>query len=368
MIISKTPYRVSLFGGGTDYHTWYQDYEFGGQVLTSSINHYCYITCGWQAPFFDYKSRFVWSKIEEVNEHSDFTHPVVRDVLDYLKIDNGVHISYRGDLPARSGLGSSSAFTVGILHALHALQGKHCGKRQLALEAVHVERNRLKENVGVQDQIETAFGGLNKIAIMKNGTFAVQPIILHPDRLSELSSHFMLFFTGLSRTASQIAGKKMASIPNKKKTMVRMYNMVDEAIDILTNTDSLEGIGELLHEGWELKRSISSDISNSLIDDIYARGRAAGALGGKLLGAGGGGFMLFFAPPERHQAIREQLSDFLCIPFQFDFTGSQIVHYSQPVYDESEMGRRNYQHLQSSQSFHEDERVKTLRVFAENEF
>lgn len=348
MIISRTPYRVSFFGGGTDYHTWYNAH--GGAVLSTSINHYCYLTCRYLPPFFEEKSRIVWSQIEKVRDHGDINHPAVRAVLEYLGEHNGIEIHHSGDLPARAGLGSSSAFTVGLLNAMHALQGRMSHKRELACEAVHVERNILKENVGVQDQIATAYGGFNKITILNNGDFVVEPVILPVERLQHLQSHFLLFFTGISRTASDIAEEQTKATQDKQNELRTMRTLVDEAVDVVTHAEDLTQFGHLLDETWKLKRSLSSKIAPKFVDEIYARARKAGAIGGKLLGAGGGGFMLFFAKPEQHEAIKQELKDLLYVPFEFETGGSSIVFYSPTSYSSDTFKRRDFRHLQGGQN------------------
>jgi D-glycero-alpha-D-manno-heptose-7-phosphate kinase len=345
MIISRTPYRVSFFGGGTDYHTWYQVH--GSAVLSTTINHYCYLQCRNLAPFFNHKSRVLWSKIEEVSQHSDIQHPAVRAVLEYLEINQGVEITHQGDLPARSGLGSSSAFTVGLLHAIYALRGMMSSKRELACEAIHIERDILKENVGVQDQIATAYGGLNKIIVHPNGSFDVTPVILPAGRLQELHSHLLLFFTGVSRTASDIAADKIKSIPDKSRELHSMLGMVDQAQQILCSETDITRFGELLHEAWMLKRQLSSRISPAYIDEIYAKARSAGAIGGKLLGAGGGGFMLFFVKPEDKLKVCEALDNLLLVPFNFESSGSQIIFYDDSNFSQMAMTRRDYVHLRN---------------------
>lgn len=319
MIISKTPYRISFFGGGTDYATWYK--KNGGCVLSTTINHYCYITARLLPPFFENKSRVVWNKIEEVLDNEDIQHPAVKACLQYLEITDGVEIHTTGDLPARSGLGSSSTFTVGLLNALYALKNK-TWKPQLVYEAIHVEKNIMKENVGIQDQIAAAFGGFNKTGILSDGSFWVKPIF-H----DKLEDYLLLFFTGISRTASEIAAGviEVQKSGSKDKELHRMQKMVYEAIDILDTGDILD-FGHLLHESWALKRSLASNISPPAIDDIYERGRKSGAIGGKLLGAGGGGFMLFFAKPEDHNKIRDELKELLWVPFKFSNKGSEIIY------------------------------------------
>ena len=344
MIITRTPFRVSFFGGGTDYHTWYQ--EHGGAALSTSINHYCYLTCRNLPPFFKHNSRVVWSKIEEIKDHIEVEHPVVNAVLKYLNIDQGVEIHHQGDLPAHSGLGSSSSFTVGLLNALYAMQGIMSTKKQLACEAVHVEREILKENVGVQDQIATAYGGFNKIDIQKNGQFNVQPVVLPQKRLEELQSHLMLFFTGISRISSQVAGEQMKAIPKKQMELHHMHMMVEEAVDILSQGKDICDFGRLLDESWSLKRSLSNKISPELVDEVYEAAKQAGAYGGKLLGAGGGGFILLFAKPEDQPQVMKALSSLLLVPFQFETAGSQIIFCDKPSYTESGLARRNFVHLE----------------------
>jgi D-glycero-alpha-D-manno-heptose-7-phosphate kinase len=345
MIISRTPYRISFVGGGTDYHTWYQ--KHGAAVLSTTINHYCYLQCRFLAPFFEHKSRIVWSKVEEVMDHADIHHPAVKAILDYLKINQGIEINHQGDLPARSGLGSSSAFSVGLLHALYALRGMISSKRELACEAIHIERDILKENVGVQDQIATAYGGLNKIIIHANGDFEVTPLVLPFERMHELHNHLLLFFTGVSRTASDVAADKIRSIPQKSHELHQMRDMVDTAERILCGGQDINLFGELLHESWSLKRQLSSKVAPSFIDDIYTKARHAGAIGGKLLGAGGGGFMLFFVKPEDKPKVCDALKDLLLVPFDFESSGSQIIFYDHLHYSQMAMTRRDYIHLRN---------------------
>jgi D-glycero-alpha-D-manno-heptose-7-phosphate kinase len=347
MIISRTPYRISYFGGGTDYHSWYQ--KHGAAILSSTINHYCYLQCRILPPFFKHKSRVVWSKIEEIADNADICHPAVRAVLEYLQITQGVEVSHQGDLPARSGLGSSSAFTVGLLNAMYTLRGMSSSKRELACEAIHVERDILKENVGVQDQIATAYGGLNKIIIQPDGDFEVTPLALSADRLEKLHSHLLLFFTGISRTASDIAAEKIKSIPQKSHELQQMHAMVAMAEQILCSNSDIAHFGELLHESWTLKRQISHKISPAFVDEIYIKARKAGAIGGKLLGAGGGGFMLFFVKPEDKLKVCDALKDLLLVPFKFETSGSQIIFSDNLHYSQMAMTRRDYLHLRHQQ-------------------
>lgn len=326
MIISRTPFRISFFGGGTDYPVWYR--ENGGAVLGTTINKYCYISARYLPPFFDHRHRIVYSKVENVKDISEIEHPAVRAVLGYLGINHGVEIHHDGDLPARSGLGSSSAFTVGLLHALYSLKGVMCTKERLAAEAIHVERDLLKENVGSQDQVLTAYGGFRRVSFNGDSSVHVAPVVLTGARVSELERHLMLFFTGFSRTASEIAGAQIQNTRNKKHQLWIMKQMVDEAIAILTNpTREITEFGMLLHEAWKLKRGLTDKISTAKIDEIYEAGLEAGALGGKLLGAGGGGFMILFARPQDQPKIRERLKDLLFVPFKFEDLGSQIIFY-----------------------------------------
>ncbi|PWT88027.1 MAG: kinase [Proteobacteria bacterium] len=325
MIITRTPLRVSFFGGGTDYPAWFE--EHGGAVLSTTIDKYLYLHCRYLPPFFDYRSRIVWSRIEAVQNHSEIAHPAIRGVLEWMKISQGVEIHHHGDLPARTGLGSSSAFTVGLLHALHALRGELVSKRMLAEQAIFVEQQVLRENVGVQDQIESAFGGLNRIDIRPDGSFEVAPLVVPGNRLAELQKHLLLVYTGLSRTASEIAAEQVASTKQRVVELKAIRAMVEEGQRILAGKGSLVEFGRLLHEGWELKRTLSSKIAPALINEVYARACKAGATGGKLLGAGGGGFMLLFVEPERRTAVVRALEKFLVVPFQFERAGSQIVLY-----------------------------------------
>ena len=344
MIISRTPYRISFFGGGTDYHTWYE--RHGGCVLSTTINHYCYITARYLPPFFPEKSRVVWSQIEAVKDHSDIKHASVRAALEHLNIEEGVEIHHTGDLPARSGLGSSSTFTVGILNALHALQDKMTNKHDLAKEAIHIEREVLTENVGVQDQIAASYGGFNKTTISPSGDFLVEPIIIPAVKLDKLQRHCLLFFTGVSRTASEIASEQMRLQSNgdKDSELKMMQSMVSEAIRVLQNGD-IDAFGRLIHESWLVKRTLADNISPGFVDDIYNRGIKAGALGGKLLGAGGGGFILFIARPEKHGAILDELNDLLWVPFKFETSGSSIIFSDPSHYLYGNFTRRDFYHL-----------------------
>lgn len=327
MIISRTPFRISFFGGGTDYPAWYK--ENSGAVLSTTIDKYCYISCRHLPPFFEFKHRIVYSKYEHINEIDEIVHPAVREVFRFMNVADGLEIHHDGDLPARSGLGSSSSFTVGLLHTLYALQGKMVTKKRLALEAIHIEQDMIKENVGSQDQVIVAFGGLNKIEFSGNHIIEVRPVTISDSRLQEFQEHLMLFFTGFTRIASEIAKDKILKIPHKKKELQELRGMVDEGVNILNGDKGLLEFGKLLHESWKVKKSLSEKVSNNHIDDIYEKAINSGAIGGKILGAGGGGFILFFVRPEDRERLKNALSPMLFVPFRFDSTGSQIIFYSQ---------------------------------------
>jgi D-glycero-alpha-D-manno-heptose-7-phosphate kinase len=326
MIITRTPFRISFFGGGTDYPAWYQ--EHGGVVIATTINKYCYITCRHLPPFFEHKHRIVYSHIENVQSIGEIEHPAVRSTLGWFGCKKGLEVHHDGDLPARSGLGSSSSFTVGLVNALTALEGKYISKEQLATNAIHIEQNIIKENVGSQDQISAAFGGFNRIEFKQDNTFQVSPIILNRDRLDEFQSHLMLCFTGFSRIASEIAQSKIENFKKRERELKLMKAMVDESIQLLQDTIvPIEEFGAMLHQSWLYKRSLSDKVSSPEIDFIYEEAMRAGALGGKILGAGGGGFLLLFAKPELHAQIRGRLNRLIHVPFKFENSGSRVVLY-----------------------------------------
>jgi len=325
MLISRTPLRISFFGGGTDYPAYYE--EHGGTVLSTSINKYSYIICRYTPPFFDYNYVVQYSIHEETKSISEIKHPSARECLNFLNFDHGTAILHNADLPAMSGLGSSSAFTVGLLNALHALTGKMTTKRQLALEAIHVEQDMIKENVGSQDQTTTAFGGFNKIDFGGPQKITITPVTIEQDKIDTLQNYLMLFFIGFPRMSSDIASEQIKNIPLIKKELRSMTQMTEEAISILnSNQDSLTDFGKLLHETWQIKRSLTSHITNPFIDEVYEAAMTVGALGGKLLGAGGGGFMLFFAEPELQPKLKVTLAKLLWVPFKFEYLGSQIIY------------------------------------------
>lgn len=326
MIIIRTPFRISFFGGGTDYPAWYQ--QHGGSVLATTMNKYCYVTCRELPPFFEHKYRLVYSKIETVSHFDEIEHPAARSVLSWADWKYGLEIHHDGDLPARSGLGSSSSFTVSLVHALSALEGKQISKEDLAKNAIHIEQNIIKENVGSQDQISAAFGGFNRIDFMHNDTFQIAPVICPKDRLRELQNHLMLFFTGFSRTASDIARSKIDNFKHRELELKKMKSMVDDALQILQNLKvSIAEFGSLLHDTWLYKRSLSDKVSTSEIDQIYESALAAGAIGGKILGAGGGGFLLLFVKPDQQEKVRRRLNNLIHVPFEFEGSGSRVVLY-----------------------------------------
>jgi D-glycero-alpha-D-manno-heptose-7-phosphate kinase len=332
MIITKTPYRVSFFGGGTDYPEWFQ--ENGGSVLATSITHYCYIHGRILPPFFDYKYRLVWSKIEQTIELNEIEHPVIREALKWIKIQFGVEIHHNGDLPARSGLGSSSSFSVGLLHMLHALNGKVPSQEQLTKEAIFLEQSVLKETVGVQDQIITSHGGINKIEIFPSGKYKLNPITLSKDKASDFEDRILLFYTGISRFASDIAKKQVLAIPKNISNLQEMQKLVDIATDVLCNGNNLDDFGRLLNQTWQLKRGLESSIAPNFVDDIYSKAIKAGALGGKLLGAGGGGFMIFYVTQERRSAVLNALNELLLVPFKINHTGTKLMYSKSQNYSQ----------------------------------
>lgn len=330
MIVSRTPHRISFFGGGTDYPQWYR--ENGGKVLGVAIDKYCYISCRELPPFFEHKYRIAYSKIELVNRREEIQHPSVKGTLDHLNIDQGLEIHHDGDIPARSGMGSSSAFTVGLLKTLHALEGNIISKEELFKEAIHVEQDLIKENVGSQDQVWAACGGLNTIEFLQNGEIVVEPIIMDESCLTSFEEKFMLFYTGIARYSSEIAHEQIRNTPKNKEELMKMRSLVDEAHRVLTSKKcDFTDFGRMLHETWQLKRKLSTKITNGKIDEIYETAVKNGAVGGKLLGAGGGGFILFYVEPEDKDRVKEALKGYLHIPFKFDFNGSEIIVY-RPAY------------------------------------
>jgi D-glycero-alpha-D-manno-heptose-7-phosphate kinase len=328
VIISRTPFRVSFFGGGTDYPAWFE--EEGGAVLSTTIDKYCYLSCRVLPPFFNTRHRVVWSHIEPVWTISEILHPAVREGLKFLGFDDsvGLEIHHQGDLPARAGIGSSSAFIVGLIKTLTALRGEMIGKHELARKAIELEQHRLKEHVGCQDSMAAVFGGLNVIHFAQSGEIAVEPVTIPVARVNELQDKLLLFYTGSSRVASTIAADVVAGMPARRTELRRMRGMVDDAIAILTSDKNLDDFGRLLHEGWMLKRRLSRHVSTPAVDALYQAALDHGAVGGKLLGAGGTGFMLFYVPRDRQRDVIQALSSCLHVPFRFGKEGSTLVYYN----------------------------------------
>jgi len=325
MVITKTPFRISFFGGGSDYPDYYLKY--GGKVLGTTIDKYCYLNIRKLPPFFDYKYRLSYSKLEEVKKIEEIIHPSVRHTLKYLNKEYGICLNYDGDIPARSGMGSSSAFTVGLLQGLYALEGKILSKQELRNEAIHIEQNLIKESVGSQDQTFAAYGGFNKIEFLQNNEIVVTPMIIGPKKLKKIEENLMLFFSGISRNSSSIAKTQIDKIEINKEKIDKLKNLVDIGYDIFMKSKNLDEFGELLNYGWELKRSLSNNISNDIIETFYQKAKKSGAIGGKLLGAGGGGFFLLYVPKNKQEKVKETLKDFIHVPFKFSYDGSQIIFY-----------------------------------------
>lgn len=331
MVVTRTPYRISFFGGGTDYPVHY--HEHGGTVLNTTINKYCYITCRHFPPFFQHKHCIRYSKLEYPNTIDEIVHPSVRECLRYAKVEDGLEVNHSGDIPAMSGVGSSSAFTVGLLHALNALSGKISSKRELASAAIHVEQNMIGENVGSQDQVAAAFGGLNLVEFDAQREFRVKVMPLQKPIMSRLQGNLLLFYTGISRFASKIAGEQIENARKNVQSLTHMREMAYEAARILSDcrVDDLDGVdefGRLMHESWMLKRGLGTKVTNNTVDQMYAAAREKGALGGKLCGAGGGGFLMLYVRPEDQASVTEALSDLLLVPFEFENLGSHVTFYT----------------------------------------
>jgi D-glycero-alpha-D-manno-heptose-7-phosphate kinase len=335
MIMSRTPFRISLFGGGTDYPAWYR--EHGGAVVGTTINKYCYISYRHLPPFFEHRHRIVYSRIELPQYLDDIQHPAVRAILREYQVHEGVEIQHYGDLPARSGMGSSSSFTVGLLNALRAHNGQMSAAEHLAREAIRIEQEVIREAVGSQDQVWAAYGGTNMIRFHTDGHFDVTPIIMTAERRQELQLHLLLFFTRLSRNADTIAARKIENLQARRAQLFCMHKMAEQAMMILQNpAHPIAEIGHLLHDSWRLKKELADCVSTQSIDQMYAAAMNAGALGGKLLGAGGGGFLLLFAEPHTHTAIREALHGLIEVSFEIGSPGSRIV-----IYEPNGLGARS---------------------------
>ncbi len=326
MIITKTPFRMSFFGGGTDMEDYF--IENGGAVLSTTFDKYCYVTIRHLPRFFEYKTHLTYSKMEYVSEYEEIQHPLIREAMKMLDMHE-MRLTYDSDLPARSGLGTSSSFAVGMLNAFYAMKGKYADKRKLADEAIYLERVLCNEAGGWQDQIAASFGGFNRINFGPDG-YEVLPVIISPERKRQLNNNLMMFFTGFTRFSSDVQKANNGSrTEDKRAKLKKMYELVDEAEAVLTDkARDLDEFGRLLDETWRLKKGTGAAISTDGIDRLYEKGIATGALGGKLLGAGGGGFLLFYVQPENQAALMEAMKDLMYIPFKFEDGGTRVIHYS----------------------------------------
>ena len=333
MIITKTPFRMSFFGGGTDMPSYFN--EHGGAVISTSFDKYVYVTVRHLPRFFDYTTEVIYSKSERVSSIDEIEHPMVRNAIKMLDMKE-LHIAYDADLPARTGLGTSSTFAVGLLNAFYCLKGKYASKKQLANDAIYLERSLCNEAGGWQDQIVASFGGLNRIDF-KDNKYHVNPIIISPDRKKLLNNNLMLFFTGFTRFSAEIQKSTTVTMQDKLKQLAEMYSLVDEAQDVLENKNrDLDDFGRLLDQTWRLKRQTGSKISTGSIDELYEKGIKAGALGGKLLGAGGGGFLLFYVQSEKQESVRNAFSHLMEVPFEFENSGTKVIYYSPEFFDVNE--------------------------------
>ena len=324
MIITQTPFRMSFFGGGTDFPDFYR--EHGGAVISTTFDKYCYVNVRHLPRFFDYSTELSYSKTERVTSVDQIQHPAIREAMKMLDMHE-IRLTYEADLPARSGLGTSSSFAVGMLNAFYALKGKYADKRKLADEAIYLERVLCNESGGVQDQIAASFGGMNRINFNADG-YEVMPVIISPERKEALNNKLMLFFTGFSRFSSDIQVKTQQALSDKTAQLLEMLKLVDEAEAVLTSKADLNEFGRLLDYTWKLKRGITTEISTDSIDGLYGNAMEAGALGGKLLGAGGGGFLLFYVEEDKQERVKKALSNLLYVPFKFENGGTRVIHYT----------------------------------------
>lgn len=330
MIITKTPFRMSFFGGGTDMESFFR--EYGGAVLSTTFDKYCYVNVRHLPRFFDYSTELSYSKIERVDSVDDIEHPAVRNAMKMLDMHE-IRLTYEADLPARSGLGTSSSFAVGMLNAFYALKGKYADKKKLADEAIYLERVLCREAGGWQDQIAAAFGGFNRINFNTDGTYEVMPLIIHPERKKLLNDNLLMFFTGFTRFSSDLQKANKVGYAEKIAQMREILALVDDAERVLTDKQSnLDEFGRLLDRTWRLKRQTGGAITTNCIDALYEKGIEAGALGGKLLGAGGGGFLVFYVQPEKRAAVKEAMKELLYVPFNFEDGGTRVIHYTPESY------------------------------------
>lgn len=331
MIITKTPFRMSFFGGGTDIECFFK--EYGGAVLSTTLDKYCYVIVRHLPRFFYYSTELSYAKTERVTDVENIEHPAIRNAMKMLDMHE-IRLTYEADLPARSGLGTSSSFAVGMLNAFYCLKGKYVDKKKLADEAIYLERELCQEAGGWQDQIAAAFGGMNRIDFNKDGTYDVRPIIIHPERKQQLNDNLLMFFTGFTRFSPDMQKANATGYAEKIKQLQKMYSLVDEAEIVLKDKHSdLDDLGRLLDKTWKLKRQTGKAITTGNIDILYEKGIEAGALGGKLLGAGGGGFLLFYVPPEKKEAVMSSMKDLLYVPFSFEDGGTQVIHYTPEIYE-----------------------------------
>lgn len=329
MIITKTPFRMSFFGGGTDMESYFK--ENGGAVLSTTFDKYCYVNIRHLPRFFKYSTELSYSKTERVTDIENIEHPLIRNAMKMLNMHE-IRLTYEADLPARSGLGTSSSFAVGMLNAFYALKGKYADKKRLADEAIYLERVLCTESGGWQDQIAASFGGFNRINFNGDG-YKVLPVIISPERKKQLNENLLMFFTGFTRFSSDIQKTNKLDDKSKYVQLREMYSLVDEAENVLTNEKiSLDEFGRLLAHTWKLKRCTGSAVSTNSIDELYFKGIKAGALGGKLLGAGGGGFLIFYVQPEYKEAVIQAMNDLMYIPFEFENNGTQVIHYAPESY------------------------------------
>lgn len=329
MVITRTPFRMSFFGGGTDMPNFFK--ENGGSVLSTTFDKYCYVTVRHLPRFFDYSTELSYSKTERVTSIDAIQHPAIRNAMKMLDMHE-IRLTYEADLPARSGLGTSSSFAVGMLNAFYALKGKYADRKKLADEAIYLERDLCDEAGGWQDQIAASFGGFNRIDFNADG-YEVNPIIISPERKKQLNNNLMMFFTGFTRFSAEIQVSTSAAVKDKTAQLKEMLVLVDEAEDILTDKSTdLDEFGRLLDHTWKLKKQVGSKISTDNIDVLYDKAISAGALGGKILGAGGGGFLLFYVQPEKQDAVKKAMDHLLYVPFEFESSGSRVIHYSPETY------------------------------------
>ena len=330
MIITKTPFRMSFFGGGTDMESFFM--ENGGAVLSTTFDKYCYVNVRHLPRFFDYSTELSYAKIERVTDVNDIQHPAIREAMKMLDMHE-IRLTYEADLPARSGLGTSSSFAVGMINAFYALKGQYADKKKLADAAIYLERELCKEAGGWQDQIAASYGGFNRINFNSDG-YEVLPLIINPERKRQLNNNLMMFFTGFTRFSSDVQKANASNKADKVNQLKEMLALVDEAEKVLVDKQSdLDEFGRLLDHTWRIKRKTGNTVSTNSIDELYDKGLKAGALGGKLLGAGGGGFLVFYVEPDKQEKVKKAMEDLLYIPFEFEDGGTRVIHYSPETYE-----------------------------------